>query len=218
MRRVQLATAIGDIATVRGVVQNYTNTSVSGGTYRRSSPRRLFEALCYGQHVEDCLHMFVLRTANPDPAVGGYLNVPINVHGTISGGVALTNGVNVEATGRYRNGVLMASLIEVECGSRRTEVQFQHDAGEALRVFGPPTIVLILLLSLGSGDGLLGGLRQFTSAWLVTTFVLAVLWAALISRLGVVPLLLLCGNGRGGMRTMLLLILVIGLFITMAYW
>ncbi len=208
-----LAVTSHDIVTVQGRVLNYTNSSLAGGAYRRTLLQRFLDALLYGQRVEDCLHMFVLRMSNPDPLVGGHTDVFVNVHGTIAGGAALMDNMTVEVTGRYRNGVLMArQIVVVSGGAQRAQVQFQYDLKEMLSVFWPVAFALVLMLAAGSG----GGLSLFISTWLATSLLIAALWVVLISRMGVVGLLLLRGGKNGGMGFPLLPILVIALLITLA--
>lgn len=200
--------------TVRGRVVNYTNTDRSGGAYRRPVLQRLLEAALYGQRVEDHLHMFSIRTGNLDPLAGGHVDIPVNVHGTISGGAALADNMTVEVTGRMKGGVLMAERVDVVSASCKTQVLFQHDLGEELSVFGPAALVSVVLL----GALLGGGLGLFVATWLFTSAVIGVAWTFLLSRLGVVAFLLLRGGRDGGSGVPVMAILTIGLLITIVFW
>lgn len=39
---------------------------------------------------------------------GSYVDVPVNVHGTIAGGIQIIDNCEVEIRGKYKNHVLMA--------------------------------------------------------------------------------------------------------------
>lgn len=170
--------------------------------------------MLYGQHVEDHLHMFWVRTGRPDPLASAQTDVPVNVHGTISGGAFLVDNMVVEVTGRFRNGVLMGETIDIVSGDQRTRVQLQRDVREELSVFGPITLVAAIMLGVVLG----GGLGLFIATWLFTSAVLGFAWVFLLSRLGIVALLLLRGGSDGGPRFPAMGILVVGLIITIAFW
>lgn len=212
MQAIQLPKRTG-MVTVKGRVNNYSNTDIAGGTYHRPLVRRVLDALLYAQRVEDHLHMFMVRTGSPDPLAGGQMDVPVNVHGTICGGASLADNMVVEVTGRIRNGVLMAESIDIVSGSRSTRVQFQCDLREVVSVFCPVILVAVIALGVLSG----GGLGLFVATWLFTSTVLGVAWFFLLSRLGIVALLLL-GGRDGGARFPAMAILVAGLVITVAFW
>lgn len=169
---------------VRGRVANYSNTENEPGTYRRFFVQRLWDAIVYGQRFEDVLHRFTVRV-DSDPIVGSYVDVPVNLHGTIAGGMQITNNAEVEVYGRYKNGVLMAQRIDVINAGARTTINVQHNVGAMLTVFGVAAICCLFAYGMySSGGALLANLGSFLSIWLGMSTIVAVIWLFLLSRMG----------------------------------
>ena len=198
--------------TIRGKVSNYSNSEVEAGLYRRFFVQRLVDAVVYGQRFEDLVHRFTVRVRAEGAPASTYVDVPVNVHGTISGGMQLTDNADVEVTGRYKNGVLMARRIAVLNGNTRTYVRFQRAV--------MPMVVTALLagivafLASGGLDLLAyigGGIGSFLITWLGVSAIVGVIWAIILSHMGTVAqIMLLRGNFP------LIAILGIGLLITLA--
>ena len=176
--------------TVIGQIDNYSNTATEPGMYRRMAFQRLIDAVVYGQRVEDLLHRFTVRVGSDDPLSGNYVNVPVNVHGTIAGGMQLVDNLRVEVTGAYKDGVLMARHIYVLNAGSRVEVKFQRN-------YGGIAILLAILLVIGfiaaGGLGDLGvlfsNLETFLTTWVFMSLIVAAVCYFIFPRfLGRVPL------------------------------
>lgn len=186
-RRVEAALG----RTIQGRVSQYSSTGREDGHYRRLGLVRLYDALIYGQRFEDVLHRFTVRVRGGTDAFGQqeYFDVPVNVHGTISGGVQLADNNEVEVTGTYRHGVLMARRVTVVSGGYRTQIRFQHSVG--LIVF-TVLALLAMILCIGvaadasNGGGLLTGIVGFLESWLAIAVILLVLYGMFcFSRFGI---------------------------------
>ena len=208
VRRTKMAANV-----VRGRVANYSNSESEAGSYRRLFVQRLVDAILYNQRFEDLVHRFTVRVGSDDPLSGSYVDVPVNVHGTIAGGMQLMDNAEVEVTGRYKNGVLMARRIDVVNGSMRTVIQLQHDVKGA--VIGVAALALAAFLAFGglaSGGALFGGIGSFMATWLIMSGIVATVWFFLLSRMGTVAQVLFLRDGRFP----LVAILAIGLLFTLA--
>lgn len=184
-------------STIRGRVANYSNSESEPGMYRRLFFQRVGDALLYGQRFEDLIHRFTVRVSDDDFGGGDYIDVPVNVHGTISGGIQLMDNAEVEVTGRFRNGVLMARRIDVINGGLHTTVQFQRNVGAI--VFGLALVAIVAFLALGGldfGAMALGNLSGFLTNWAIVSLIVAALWFFVISHMGIAAQILFLHNGR----------------------
>jgi len=155
---------------IRGKIANYSNTAMEGGQYRRLGITRIFDALVYGQRLEDLAHRFTVRVSCGRNAFGNeeFTDVPVNVHGTIAGGIRLDNNLEVEVCGKYRNGILMARQVQILTNGCRSRVSFQHSI-RAIVTLITAVIMLGLILYTGavSEIGFLETIYQFFLTWLV---------------------------------------------------
>jgi hypothetical protein len=114
--------------TVTGKISQYSSTGREDGAYRRLLPVKIYQALVYRQRLEDVLHRFTVRVEHNEDMLGhqNYTDVPVNVHGTISGGLQLVDNAEVEVHGKYNNGVLMADSIHIINNGHKSKVGFQR--------------------------------------------------------------------------------------------
>ena len=179
--------------TVRGRVSQY---SVSAETYRRLFPRKIFQAIVYHQRLEDVLHYFTVRIEEDQTGFGNseFNTVPVNVHGTISGGMPIVENTDVEVRGKYnRDGVLMASSVYVVNGGHKAPVTFQRSV-KAIVCSILLFIAVAVVLALGfSSDDFVGNIQTFACIWLVTFVGLSVLY--LIFRFSRAGLLIMQNKG-----------------------
>lgn len=178
-----------NVTTVRGRISQYSSTGNEDGNYRRLFFIRWYQAIVYRQRLEDVLHRFTVRVDDSGDGLGyqGYRDVPVNVHGTISGGLQLADNMEVEVSGKYDKGVLMASSINVVNNGCKSKVTFQRSIKAITYgiLFG---ILLILLCVLGanSTQGFWQGIGSFLKTWAVFAAILSVLYLITsFSRLGI---------------------------------
>ncbi len=178
-----------NVTTVRGRISQYSSTGNEDGNYRRLFFIRWYQAIVYRQRLEDVLHRFTVRVDDSGDGLGyqGYRDVPVNVHGTISGGLQLADNMEVEVSGKYDKGVLMASSINVVNNGCKSKVTFQRSIKAITYgiLFG---ILLIFLCVLGanSTQGFWQGIGSFLKTWAVFAAILSVLYLITsFSRLGI---------------------------------
>lgn len=164
---------------IKGKILQYSSSGREDGQYRRLLPVKLYQAIVYHQRLEDVLHRFAVRIEGEKDALGygGYTDIPVNVHGTISGGLQLTDNAEVEVRGKYLNGVLMAQEINLINNGYKSKVGFQRNVGLTVSLV---TIGLLLIgmlgFSLASSAGFLDFLGMFGASWLVSFLVFTVLY------------------------------------------
>lgn len=175
---------------IRGRVSQYSSTGKEDGNYRRFFITKIIDALVYKQRTEDVLHRFSVRVDAGTDAFGNrnYRDIPVNVHGTIAGGMQISDNCEVEVTGKYRDrdGVMMAHSVKIINNGYPTTVHFQHSASAILFTV-LSIIVLAFLFYVGINfDGeFLEGITTFLKTWLLMFVIITVLYLILcFSRLG----------------------------------
>lgn len=204
-----------DSSVVTGRVANYSNSSLEPGEYHRNILQKMVDAIVYGQRTDDIIHRFMVRTDDEDPMGGGYRDIFVNVHGTIAGGMQLSDNQTVEVHGRYRDGVLIAKKIYILTGAGKTTVNFQHEMG-GVALFGGLLLFAAFLLLGGFGDpsSMLGGAGAFLSEWLVMLVFAAIIWFFVLSKLGSVGRSIASSGGKTSLVGVLVLSVVMTLIFT----
>lgn len=202
--------ASGGRVTVVGKVSQYRVSDKKDG-YRRYLPRKLSQAIFYGQRLEDHLHNFVVTEDNGERHV-------VNVHGTTNYGAAIVDNERVEVQGKIDAGVLLAEKVYVLNGSSRVQVKFQRDVKTITIVCCIAILLLLGLIGFGnagsaSGVGLFTTIKNFLTTMFAVYVVLLVLYVvSLFTKLGFMLRLL----GRGGRGSSpLLTMLVLSFIITL---
>ncbi len=175
---------------IRGRVMQYSNTGREDGNYRRLLLiQKIPEALIYHQRLEDLLHRFNVRV-DPGDRMGyaQYVDVPVNVHGTISGGMQLADNAEVEVEGKFRGGTLMARRIYVITNGGRSQVKFQRAVGLIVTgILALLALIGVIVFASTVDGGFAANLKYLCIAWGITFAVSSVLYLLLIlSRLGLV--------------------------------
>lgn len=115
-----IALPTGSDETFTGIVYNYKNSDSDQSKYSRLSVIKLWDAIMYRQRMEDVLHYFRLHVGSGKDEEGLELsrNINVNVHGTIVGGSHIQDNSKLTVSGKFKNGVLMASdILDEENGS-----------------------------------------------------------------------------------------------------
>lgn len=164
---------------IRGRVAQYSSTGKEDGEYRRLLPVKIYQAIVYRQRLEDVLHRFTVRVEQGEDALGyqNYTDIPVNVHGTISGGLQIVDNAEVEVCGKYKNGVLMADSIYVINNGYRSKVSFQHDAKTIM--YGILSAIMFLFVSYiaASSDGsFFENMKEFCVIWIIFAAIITVLY------------------------------------------
>ncbi len=202
--------------TIRGRISQYSSSGREDGHYRRPLVTRLADAVLYRQRFEDVLHRFTVRVKGETDIFGNseYFDVPVNVHGTIAGGIHLTDNNEVEVTGRYRDGVLMAQSITVISNGYRTSVRFQHSIGAivtAVIVLIALVFGMVVLLDSSNGGGIWQSIAGFLKTWGIFSLILFVLYLMFCFSTFGFRFRLAMGSSR---RSPLPAILLLGLILT----
>lgn len=168
-----------DNTLIRGKVSQYSSSGKEDGTYRRLLPVKIFQAIVYRQRLEDVLHRFAVRVEHNKDSFGhqSHTDIPVNVHGTISGGLQITDNSEVEVHGKYHNGVLMADSIYIINNGYKSKVGFQHSI-KAI-VYGILSAIMLLFVcfvAASSNGGFFTSLKEFCTVWLVAFVILTVLY------------------------------------------
>ena len=204
--------------TIHGRISQYSSTGKEDGNYRRLLVNRVADAIVYGQRFENVLHRFTVRVQGGMDAFGNqeYFDVPVNVHGTIAGGMQLADNNEVEVTGKYRNGVLMARKIAIVTNGYRTPVLFQRAVGLiALAVVALIAAVFAIyaMIDADNGGTVWANIVGFLKTWGTVSLILFVLYLLFsLTRVGFQLQILL---GRRG--SPLLVILVLALVLTVLF-
>ena len=207
----EYASAANMGTTIRGKIFNYSNTDREGGRYPRFFITRIIDALAYGQRTEDLLHRFNVQVEGPD---GDYTAVPVNVHGTISGGMQLADNQMAEVSGTYRDGILMARRIDVISGGLRTTVRFQRSPAPAIYGLLVAAILgFLVYIGISGGGTFFGSIGQFLTTWAVIAVIITVLYLILFARAGLFAKMFLVKHGRFP----LIGILLVSLLLTLVY-
>ncbi len=174
--------------TIRGRILQYSSSGKEDGQYRRLFPVRLFQALFYHQRLEDVLHRFTVRVDRGRDALGhdAYTDIPVNVHGTVSGGMQLNDNAEVEVRGKYCDGVLMASEIYIINNGYSSKVRFQRSVSAIINSI-LLTIMACVICYIGASSGnFFESILQFCKVWGIAAVIFCVLYLiANLSKIGI---------------------------------
>lgn len=170
--------------TIRGKVAQYSSSGTEDGEYRRFLPQKIYQAIVYRQRLEDVLHRFTVRVDRGEDSLGyqQYNDIPVNVHGTIAGGLQIIDNAEVQVSGKYRDGVLMADEIYIINNGYKSKVSFQRSVRAI--VYGVLSAIMFLFVCFvaATSDGnFFANIKEFCTVWFVITAILTVLY--LITRL-----------------------------------
>lgn len=171
-----------------GKVHNYSSTGNEDGTYRRFFITKLIDAIVFKQRYEDVLHRFMVRVDNGGSyGYSNYTDVPVNVHGTIAGGMQISDNTDVEVVGKYKNGVLMAEDIYIINGGYKSRVSFQRNLSSLVYIFfSLLALGALVYYGITANGTFTENLQYLLIRWAVVFVVLSVLYFVFIlSRLGV---------------------------------
>lgn len=164
---------------IRGKVAQYSSTGKEDGQYRRLLPVKIYQAIVYRQRLEDVLHRFTIRVEQGEDALGyqKYTDIPVNVHGTISGGLQIVDNAEVEVHGKYRNGVLMADSIYVINNGYESKVGFQHSVKAiTYGILSAIMLAFICFVAASTNGNFIANIKEFCTVWFVIAAVLTVLY------------------------------------------
>lgn len=178
---------IGSI--IRGKITNYTNSQKENSGYKRFFAKRILDAIIYKQRFDDVLHSFTVRTISGTDTFGNqvYTDVPVNVHGVISGGVQLVNNIEVEVAGKYCNGILMANNISVINNGYKSSVYFRHSIKAVLYgILAIFAAIFLIYIGASSEGGFFENIGSFLKIWLISAVIITVLYfIAIFSKIGI---------------------------------
>ncbi|MCM1364406.1 MAG: hypothetical protein NC122_01770 [Faecalibacterium sp.] len=173
---------------IRGKVFQYSSTGKEDGGYRRLIITKLIDAIVYHQRFEDVLHRFTVRVNNGSNNLGfgNYIDIPVNVHGTIASGMQITDNCEVEVTGKYKNGVLMAQNINIVNNGRKSNVKFQRSISSIVYgTLAAIVAVFLIIFSVTSDGNFFQNIKSFLTTWTVVFVILLFLYFIFIfSRTG----------------------------------
>lgn len=159
----------GDVC-ITGRISQYSVTGRKDGSYRRLLPVRLYQAVVYRQRLEDVLHRFTVsvNTGNDGTGFDNTTEIPVNVHGTIAGGIQLTDNAEAEVRGRFNDGVLMAYDVRIIDNGHMSKVSFQRNVRAI--TFGIVAAILFVLVCYFGATSLVSfgdSVKALLAAWLI---------------------------------------------------
>lgn len=174
---------------IRGKVYRYSSSGGEDGSYRRYLPVRIFQALVYRQRLEDVIHRFSVHVEFPSDSMGydNSIDIPVNAHGTIAGGLQLTDGDEVEVHGKYLNENFMAERIYIMNNGYRTQVRFQR----SVRTIVCGIVLAVLMIAALSASGTIGddfftNLGTFFVGWAASFLLVTIIYFILgITKIGI---------------------------------
>lgn len=164
---------------IRGRVAQYSSSGKEDGQYRRLFPVKIYQALVYRQRLEDVLHRFTVRVEQGEDALGyqKYTDIPVNVHGTIAGGLQITDNAEVEVHGKYHNGILMADSVYVINNGYESKIGFQHSVKAiTFGILAAVMFAFICYVAVSSNGSFIANIKEFCSVWLAIAVILSVLY------------------------------------------
>jgi len=207
---------------IRGKISQYKTYSDKTGNYRRLLPRKIFQALVYGQRFEDLLHSFIVTQTKGTDNSGNPIQQKyvVNVHGSTNYGATLTDNEEVEVRGKFtHDNILMARDIRVINGSVSTPIKFQRSVKLiALSVLVVALFILAIIgfSSMGSGNSISGFMNNvwsfITTMFAVYVILLVLYVVSSFTRIGFMTRLLAGGRRRS---SPLLTMLVIAFILTL---
>lgn len=164
---------------IRGKITNYTNSQKENSGYKRIVFVKLLQAIVYKQRFDDILHSFTVRVNNGTNAFGNqnYADIPVNIHGIVSGGIQLVDNLDVEIYGKYHNGILMASSIYVLNNGYKSPVKLQHSAKAiAYGILALIATAFLIYIGVFSHGNFFQNIGSFLKTWLVSSIIVLVLY------------------------------------------
>lgn len=168
--------------TIRGKVVQYSSSGREDGIYRRHLPVKIYQALVYRQRLEDVLHRFLVRVEQGEDGLGyqDSVYIPVNVHGTISGGLQIYDNAEVEVHGKYRNSVLMADRVDIINNGYKSKVGFQRSVKAiTYGILFAIILALICFVAASSNGTFLADAKEFCVVWLVFAAILTIIYLML---------------------------------------
>jgi len=207
---------------IRGKISQYRTYSDKSGNYRRLLPRKIFQALVYGQRFEDLLHSFIVTEIKGSDSAGNPIQQKyvVNVHGSTNYGATLLDNEEVEVRGKFtHDNIMMARDIRVINGTISTPIKFQR----SVKLIALTCLIVALFVlgiigfaSMGSGNSISGFMNNVWS-FITTMFVVYVILLILyvvssFTRIGFMTRLLSGGRRR---TSPLITMLVIAFILTL---
>lgn len=207
---------------IKGKISQYRTYSDKSGNYRRLLPRKIYQALVYGQRFEDLLHSFIVTEIKGSDNAGNPIQQKyvVNVHGSTNYGATLTDNEEVEVRGKFtHDNIMMAKDIRVINGSISTPIKFQR----SVKLIALTCLVVALLIlgiigfaSMGSGNpisGFMNNVWSFVTTMFAVYVILLILYAvSSFTRIGFMTRLLSGGRRR---TSPLITMLVIAFILTL---
>lgn len=165
--------------TICGRVSQYSSSGKEDGEYRRLLPVKIYQALVYKQRLEDVLHRFTVRVEQGEDALGyqNYTDIPVNVHGTISGGLQIVDNAEVRVHGKYCKGVLMADSIYIINNGHESKVGLQHSVKAiTYGILFAVMLAFICFVAVSTDGNFFANIKSFCKVWLVIAAIITVLY------------------------------------------
>lgn len=209
---------------IKGKISQYRTYSDKSGNYRRLLPRKVYQALVYGQRFEDLLHSFIVTEIKGSDSAGNpnQQKYVVNVHGSINYGATLIDNEEVKVTGKFtHDNVMMARDIRVINGNISTRVRFQH----SVKLIALTCLIIALFVlgiigfaSMGSGNSISGFMNNvwsfITTMFAVYVILLIFYVVSSFTRIGFMTRLLAGGRRRSSpLITMLVIAFILTLLL-----
>ena len=197
---------ISSLKRIRGKISQYRTYSDKSGNYRRLFPRKVYQAIIYGQRFEDFLHSFTLTEMQGVDGAGNPIiqKYVVNVHGSTNYGATLLDNEEVEVKGKFTSdNILMAKEIHVINGSVSTPIRFQRSV-KMIVIFTLVaiglTVLLCGLLTGGSSSvlSIMSTIKGFLATMLTTYGTLLIIYFISLLTKSRLIARLLSGLGRHG--------------------
>ena len=182
---------------IRGRVINYKCSSDEGGQYKRFFIQKLIDFFLYGQKMNDVLHRFCVHVGQSDELGYTYSkDIPVNVYGSVSSGLSLSDNCEVEVKGRYNNNhVFMARDVQVTNYGSGTKINFKHDPkAVADFVFMLIAMVLMVITMVNYDGSFFEGFGIFFKTWMIMLIIFGLLYLFLFAKL--LFLSIIMGKGK----------------------
>ena len=143
------------------------------------------------------------------------MDIPVNVHGTIAGGVQIMDNDEVEIHGKYLNDNFMAEEIYLLNNGYRTQVRFQRSVGTIVGGIIMAIIMIMACYVSGSvGGDFFSNLGTFFVGWVAGFLLVTIIFFLLgLTRIG----LAIRMRGDGKRPFPFFVILVIGAVLSLLF-
>lgn len=214
---------LSSLTCIRGKVSQYRTCSEKSGNYRRLLPRKIYQAIVYGQRFEDFLHSFTLTETKGVDNAGNPITqrYVVNVHGSTNFGATLMDNEEVEVKGKFTaDNIFMASEVSVINGNVATPIKFQRSV-KLTTLFVLVVVGLMLLmcgLMSGGNNSMSAGMNViwgFITTMFAVYVVLLILYVvSSFTRIGFMTRMLSGGRrGSSPLLTMLIIAFIITLML-----